>query len=51
MKPLATALYKALRAKFMREGAKFDLKTNTFIPNGVVDFLIQNSPPAKVEII
>lgn len=53
MKPLASIIYRELRAKYMNEneGANFYMNTNTFIPDGVVDFLLQNSPSAKVNII
>jgi len=51
MKPLNSVIYLELRAKYMNEGGNFYMNTNTFIPNGVVDFLIQNSPSAKVNII
>jgi hypothetical protein len=51
MKPLDPFIYLELRAKYMNEGGNFYMKTNTFIPNGVVDFLLQNSPSAKIKII
>ncbi|MCH90870.1 F-box family protein, partial [Trifolium medium] len=52
MVPLPLALYDALKAKYLEEkGVEFYLYQNTFIPDGVVDFLIQNSPSAKVNII
>jgi len=51
MKPLDSVIYLELRDKYMNEAGNFYMNTNTFIPNGVVDFLIQNSPSAKVNII
>lgn len=54
MKPLTCELEMKLGiAAFRKEGenTEFNLKQGPFIPDGVVDFLLQNSPSAKVNII
>jgi len=39
------------RRKFKKTGAGIRLKKDKFIPDGVVEFLLQNSPLAKINII
>ncbi|XP_003598684.3 F-box/LRR-repeat protein At4g14096 [Medicago truncatula] len=52
MKPLTPGLYMILRCrKFKKEGARIQLIKAKFIPDGVVEFLLQNSPLAKITII
>ncbi|AES68930.1 putative F-box domain, leucine-rich repeat domain, L domain-containing protein [Medicago truncatula] len=52
MKPLTPGLYKILSfRKFKKTRAGIRLKKDKFIPYGVVEFLLQNSPLAKINII
>jgi len=52
MKPLTPGLYMILRCcKFKKKGAGIQLIKAKFIPDGVVEFLLQNSPLAKINII
>ncbi|AES68932.2 putative F-box domain, leucine-rich repeat domain, L domain-containing protein [Medicago truncatula] len=49
MKPLTTGLDLKLHM-FNKEGSGIHLKKTKFIPAGVVEFLLQNSPLAKINI-
>jgi hypothetical protein len=49
MKPLTTGLYLKLDM-FNNEGSRIHLKKAKLIPAGVLEFLLQNSPLAKIKI-
>jgi len=53
MKRRTAGIYSILRQndKFKIEGAGIHLKKAQLIPDGVVEFLLQNSPLAKVNFI
>jgi hypothetical protein len=52
MKPLTPGLYILLKFhKFKKKGVGIQLIKAKFIPDGVVEFLLQNSPLAKITII
>jgi len=47
MKPLTAGLFWKMYI-FNKEGSEIRLKNAKFIPDGVVEFLLQNSPLAKI---
>jgi hypothetical protein len=54
MKVISPEAYIALgnsNSSSKQQGSKFELKQSTFIPDGVVDYLLQNTSSAELHFI